>query len=78
MSGPGPHEISPLPLRLSPGEGSRTRANRARRLRSVSRRGDGCDPGPVRSSTIRQIRLLERYKNLELADPCNTWANPTP
>ena len=41
MSGPGPHEISPLgwdcAVRLSPGEGSRTRANRARRLRSVSR-----------------------------------------
>ena len=47
MSGPGPHEISPLgwdcAVRLSPGEGSRARANRARRLRlrSVSRRGIG-------------------------------------
>jgi len=44
VSGPGPREFRPpgwgCAVRLSPGEGSRTRANRARRWRSVSVRGE--------------------------------------
>ena len=62
MSGPGPHEISPLrwdgAVRLSPGEGSRTRANRARRLRSVCRRGGmGVTACRVTADNVTAVRI---------------------
>ena len=47
MSGSGPREFPPpgwgCAVRLSPGQDSKTQANGPRRLRSASRRGDGCE-----------------------------------